>query len=406
VGESSILPIHLGVHYLACAVAGPDGVRTRTEAGRMIEGLAEGVERLTLVAYDPPAAHPSNEDVTDYLIRTTRGNVDFLSLGPKGGWRDFASRGRRVRGIVSKASGDWDVIMVRLVNRRAHTVWSANKCPRVVVHVGGSLLAFALRAPARTLRKARMLAYGLWAEFNQRRIIRAADLTFVVGEDLLARYARIAKHAVIVRGSALRRRDLQAAADRLQRPEPRFLFCGQVHPSKGIFDVVAAFARIRSNVLPDARLDVVGDGPGASELRALADEIGVSDAVTYHGWITDRDALFDLYLYRRMDVLLCLSRVDFLPRVIWEALGSSVLVIATAVGSVPTVFADVIKIVPVSDAAAVENVVRELLAHPESRSHMLERGLMRAEEATLETFTGRFLGEIASRWPELGAARG
>lgn len=371
------------------------------DAGRVVEVLAKCVDTVTLLAYDPPPVPRSSEDAMPYAVSSARGNIRLVSLGPKGTWRQYRSRAKRVRRVVAGASADWDVLLLRLVNRRAHLVWKANRCPRVVTQVGGSMLEFRRHAPSPFIRRLVALSMARWEEANQRTIIRGADLTFVVGEDLKALYSGVSKHVFVLRESGLRSSELVRVPDRLVAAETRFLVAGQINRSKGVDEAVRAFARIRGGDLPHASLDVVGDGEALADLRALVRDLDLGDAVRFHGWIDDRHALLELY--RRSDVLLCLSHVDFLPRVVWESMGSSVLVIATPVGALPHAFRheEDLLFVPVGRVAEVESAIGTLLRRPELRRHILERGLGRAREATIEGLVAGMLDKIVHRWPEL-----
>jgi glycosyltransferase involved in cell wall biosynthesis len=274
-----------------------------------------------------------------------------------------------------------------------------------VTQVGGSTLEYALGAPLSPLRKLATLPLAYWEEVHQRRIIQRAGLNFVVGEELVDRYLRDSSRVLLLRESALRSRDVRGVRDRLTRPDSRFAFVGQVLASKGVFEAVRAFELVKRDLLPEARLDIVGDGEALPAVRRLVAELDLEDSVVFHGWVPGGASLFDLY--RQMDVLLCLSHVDFMPRVIWEALGSSVIVVSTPVGSIPGVFTAgrEISFVPVGDISEVEAVVRDLLTRSALRREMLGRGVERAREAVLETMVEELLNHMKSNWPELGGSR-
>jgi glycosyltransferase involved in cell wall biosynthesis len=54
---------------------------------------------------------------------------------------------------------------------------------------------------------------------------------------------------------------------------PRFLYVGRLAEEKGLYDLLDAFARLHES-LPDARLDFVGAGPQADELKARVADFG------------------------------------------------------------------------------------------------------------------------------------
>ncbi|MCE5268508.1 MAG: glycosyltransferase [Planctomycetaceae bacterium] len=80
---------------------------------------------------------------------------------------------------------------------------------------------------------------------------------------------------------------------------------------------------------PDARFLVVGDGPEASRLKALAQSLGISNAVRFLGTRSDVPELLSL-----MDVVLLTSRMEANPVCLLEAMASEKPVVATRVGSV------------------------------------------------------------------------
>ena len=74
-----------------------------------------------------------------------------------------------------------------------------------------------------------------------------------------------------------------------QRPAlagpPRLAFAGRLVPGKGGRWLLNAFAQVLRQ-LPDARLDIYGDGPLRGELQSLTDRLGLQKRVTFHGYVT------------------------------------------------------------------------------------------------------------------------
>lgn len=111
--------------------------------------------------------------------------------------------------------------------------------------------------------------------------------------------------------------------------EPIVLFVGRVTPQKGLRYLIRALALVRR----PARLIVVGDGYELPRIRALNEELGLSDRVEYAG-ILDREEVGRLY--RRATVLVVPS--------VWpepwgmvgpEAMASGLPVIAFRSGGIP-----------------------------------------------------------------------
>ena len=77
-------------------------------------------------------------------------------------------------------------------------------------------------------------------------------------------------------------------------PTPRICVLGRLVPHKQFEHALHLMARLRVSV-PELRLDVIGSGWWSAELMAAAEQLGVSDLVTFHGHVSDaeRDALLD-----------------------------------------------------------------------------------------------------------------
>jgi glycosyltransferase involved in cell wall biosynthesis len=71
---------------------------------------------------------------------------------------------------------------------------------------------------------------------------------------------------------------------------PLAVFVGRLHPVKRVHLTLGALAQARESV-PEARLVLIGDGDGAyvEQMRSLARELGVLEAVTFAGWLSGDD---------------------------------------------------------------------------------------------------------------------
>jgi len=103
------------------------------------------------------------------------------------------------------------------------------------------------------------------------------------------------------------------------------LFVGRFHRQKN----VAAILRAAVQLAPGSfELHLVGNGPELLTLRALAGDLGLIDAVTWHGWLA-RSKMPEMY--RSCDCLVNPSHYEGLPNVVLEAMASGLPVIASNV---------------------------------------------------------------------------
>ena len=80
--------------------------------------------------------------------------------------------------------------------------------------------------------------------------------------------------------------------DAASRDPRQVVMLNRLAPQKRVDLAIRAWARV-AVVVPEARLDVYGDGPLRDELQALIDDLGLAASVTLHGATADRDAIFD-----------------------------------------------------------------------------------------------------------------
>lgn len=123
-----------------------------------------------------------------------------------------------------------------------------------------------------------------------------------------------------------------------------------------------AFAKVLE-VIPGARLSIAGSGPELASLTALAEQLGVSERVSFTGRL-DRDEM--AALYQQADVMLNPTRVDNMPNSVLEAMASGLPVVATSVGGVPFIVEHgrTAILVPPENPQALAEAVMDVVARP------------------------------------------
>lgn len=114
-----------------------------------------------------------------------------------------------------------------------------------------------------------------------------------------------------------------AAARRMQ--PFRILFAGRFQTQKNIPLLFQHVAQLPSD---SYELHLVGDGPLNADLRALANDLGIASAITWHGWLS-RSALREIY--RSADCLVNPSLYEGMPNVVLEAMACGKPIIASRI---------------------------------------------------------------------------
>ncbi|MGW2662663.1 glycosyltransferase family 4 protein [Nocardia tengchongensis] len=202
-----------------------------------------------------------------------------------------------------------------------------------------------------------------------------------------------APRIAVVRNGAEPIPDRVRAGDAAARTaHPSIVVLSRLVPHKQIEDAMAAVAGLRDQI-PGLHLDVVGDGWWAENLRAHARDLGIADAVTFHGHVDEDEK------HR----LLARAWVHVLPS---RKEGWGLAVIEAAQHGVPTVgyrssrgltdsVVDGVTGLLVDDSAQLTSAVGELLRDGEARTVLGEKARARAREFSWEQ-TGNGVYEVLS----------
>ena len=179
-------------------------------------------------------------------------------------------------------------------------------------------------------------------------------------------------------------------------------FVGRLVEQKAADVLLRAFAQASPD-LPLARLLMIGDGPLAPALKALAEQLGIGERVR---WLGERDARD---YFAAMDVFAISSRKEGLPYVVLEAMAAGLPVLATRSAGVESlVIAGVNGIVVApDDVTAFSLGLYKLVADARHRAAMGRGSLQRIKlfsvdamvSQTLEMYANPRTFGIAARRP-------
>lgn len=153
-----------------------------------------------------------------------------------------------------------------------------------------------------------------------------------------------------------------------------------LEPIYGIDIAIQALARVREAGCA-ARLLIAGSGPAESDLKALASELGVSEAVTFVGRL-DRTGI--AALYAAADAMVNPTNVDNMPNSVLEALACGLPVVSTDVGGVPYILTHEQNalLVPPRNADALAAAIIRLSRDDLLRQRLRDTGLEQIEQYT------------------------
>lgn len=165
-------------------------------------------------------------------------------------------------------------------------------------------------------------------------------LTLVNSDKLYQAHNGLSERLYRIRTTTLTKEDFWSRAELFTNSEVRLLFTGRVASNKGIQDIISCLLSLNCDdtVSQQFRLDVVGpyseNDPFYQGLVKQIADAGLRDLVTFHGYMTAGPTL--LQFYRNADIFIMASRssAEGFPRVLWEAMASSLPIVSSNVAGI------------------------------------------------------------------------
>jgi len=150
------------------------------------------------------------------------------------------------------------------------------------------------------------------------------------------------------------------------------LFVGNIIISKGIFELIDAFAQLISKY-PDIHLVFVGNGNKHLALMKRASHLKLNDKVH----IVGRKPHSEIpHFLSAADILVLPSHREGLPNVVLEGMACQRPIVATLVGGIPEAVEDKVSgfLIPPKNVASLAKAISELLEDRNGREKMGKRG--------------------------------
>ena len=256
--------------------------------------------------------------------------------------------------------------------------------------------------PGRVCLRSRCMTPQSWAAMMVQHHLWRRDMdTF----DALVTTSRAMKERLEAEGVGPCRIIPNGCRQRQPRPplgnEPRLAYAGRLSAEKGVDTLLHAFRRVLVE-LPEARLEIVGDGPQRTDLQGLAVEVGIDDKVDFSGALEAEE------MERQLDS----AWVQAIPSkwdepfgmVAIEAMMRGTAVVASDGGGLR----DIVRegtglLVPPGDDTAWSEALTELLTN---RDRCEAMGAAGREVALAEYTVDRSVGRVVSLYEDLTGREG
>lgn len=213
-----------------------------------------------------------------------------------------------------------------------------------------------------------MLQHQLWQRWRQ-----AFDLVVALSQGMKTELEAAGISPVEVVYNGVPERPLRPP---LSEP-PTVAYAGRLVPEKGVQVLLQAF-RVAQKQVPQARLLIAGQGPEEGNLRALADQLGITDCVVWLGHLP-RSAMEQQFDAAWVQVIPSMWAEPF-GNVTTEAMMRGTAVIASAVGAQPEIVDEGTTgfLVPPGDPDALSTALLTLLQDQSLAEQMGQAGRQRA----------------------------
>jgi glycosyltransferase involved in cell wall biosynthesis len=382
--------MRIGFHYHTPAQFVDGKIRMPAYLGLFIDSIAAKTESVVCFQHSP-LSHESA--LMDYAIGSS--NVQFVNIGPHTSIPKRTLFAYQNRSLYSKWQDKLDVMLVRAATPLLPVIASAWKKPLVLFLVSDASEGIE-NLPQPGWRKKLISIWAGWYQHQQLNVARNT-LTLVNSRRLYDQLRPTVRHLEEVRTTTLKETDLFIRSDTCLSSPYRLLYTGRMSRIKGLFEIVETLANL-VGLGYDPVLDLVGmpdKGEAVlDELFVFADSLNIGDRVKYHGYKTAGSGL--LAFYRQADVFITASQAssEGFPRTIWEAMASSLPVVATSVGSIPAFASEAALLVPPRDIRGLTSAVKDLFDHSHLRKKLICRGLAIARENTLDNRADQMLTYI------------
>jgi glycosyltransferase involved in cell wall biosynthesis len=161
---------------------------------------------------------------------------------------------------------------------------------------------------------------------------------------------------------------------------PRILYAGNLIASKGVEDLVRAFALLRQRGV-NCGLRIIGEGPHRDALRAVAADLGLADVIEWSNFVP-QDAMPGEYGRSTVVVLPTRGNEEGLGLTLVEALLAGCAVVGTHAGGIPEIVrhGETGLLARSEDPTDLADKLAELLSSSELRTRLAERGARHVRE--------------------------
>lgn len=372
--------MNLVFHYHVPAILKDGAVKMPAYLGLFIDSIAPYFTEVNCLLYQPTGAE---KDMMDYTIENA--NVSLCEIGEKSSIPRRYLNYRPVVAKIKQLQSSNDVILIRASTPLVPFIKRHWNKPTVMMLVSDATLGLD-NLPQPGWRRSLIKKWADWYA-HQELLLAEKSLTIVNSQMLYDSLREKVKLLHLLQTTTLRLKDFREREDTCQNDRVRLIFSGRITRIKGILDIIDAIQILRSEGF-NLYFDLVGmldeKGNFLKEMNDYAESRCLNEYIQYIGYRTAGEKLLDEY--RSADVFVIASQAssEGFPRTLWEAMASSVPIVATAVSSIPAFTKGAVELAKPKNPSDFADKLREVLTNSLRRKEMIDKGRLLARDNTLE----------------------
>lgn len=382
----------LGIYYHVPCYRVNDDIFMPGYFGRFIDSLAKYFHTVVCLLHE---ATPPQKVFCDYRI--SEKNVQWSNLGHSGSAIQRTFLNWHYINRAKQKFSEIDILLIRGPSPLLPSLANSFSQKPLALLIVGDYMAGIDTSPQPSWRKALI---RLWIKLNTWGQEKAAQraLTFVNSQKLFQDNLGKIPELRLIHTTTLSQSDFYERNDTCQSLPVHLLYTGRISLSKGMFDILSAVdILVKQN--KEILFDIAGwEEPGEEgiigRMQKFAECRGIADRINFLGYKALGPDLFKCY--QNADIYILASRSNFegFPRALWEAMASSLPVIATRVGSIPSFVEDSVELIEPCQPRHLAEKIIHLMNTPSLRQRIILKGRSLAEQNTLEYQTQLLVSNI------------
>lgn len=390
--------LKLGFHYHVPCKIDPNGnALVPGYLGVFIDGLANECESLTCFFHSP--RNEKEGDECDYKICSS--NVRIIDIGKH---RNLIFR--HILSFLYFFKFNSEITKLNAILVRGPTPLlplvsfiSSRKAKKLVFLIVGDYLKSFEAVKFRNVLKKYVLKCLYLLNFRlqnyfSKKAIRVSNNPLILKE-LEKKFGK--SHEI--RTTTLTKSDFRFEKIKCKNNETKIFYAGRIESGKGIDDILTALKGLVENG-HNVKLDIAGWDPSNSQnyfnyLNQFILEKNLTKHVRFLGKKSVGKELLDCYALSDIFIMASTGNEGF-PRTIWEAMSQRVPVIATTVGSIPSILThnvDAILIEP-GKPLAIQKAFENLIKSPNLQRSIVDNAFVLASTNTIEEQSKKLLSII------------